>query len=277
MILVGALTCAAAVWLACAAVLRPAAPHLHWTHPERDRLRDAGWRWSTARWEAARDAAAALCAMAGVTAGIDAIAGAALGALAPTVALRVRSDARRARAAALALDQLRAVRAALASGASLVEAIRRSVTAIGDEIAARPLQLVMREFAVGVSLADALLRAAGVALPGVRPALRTLAIGVDERLPVPQLSALAGAVIDRLAFDEELAADVRARTSGVRMQIWAMAALVPGLALYLAATVPLVGETLRSPLGTTVLIPAAVALEVLGILLCRRVVAGVTA
>ena len=272
MILIGALACAAAVWLGAAAFLRPARPHPGWTHPERDRLRDAGWRWSAVRWEAARCAAAALCAAAGVAAGLDAVAGVALGALAPTVALRVRSDARRARATALALDQLRAVRAALASGASLVEAIRRSVAAIGDDIAARPLQLVMREFAVGVSLPDALLRAAGVALPGVRPALRTLAIGVDERLPVPQLSALASAVVDRLAFDEELAADVHARTSGVRMQIWAMAALVPGLALYLAATVPLVGEALRSPLGTTVLIPAAVVLEALGILLSRRVI-----
>lgn len=277
MILIGALACAAAVWLAAAAVLRPATPHPNWTHPERDRLLDAGWRWSAVRWEAARVAVAALCAMAGVTAGADAVAAAAFGALAPTVALRVRSDTQRARAAALALDQLRAVRAALASGASLVEAIRRSVAAISDDIAARPLRLVMREFAVGASLADALRAAAGVARPGVRPALRTLAIGVDERLPVPQLSALAGAVVDRLAFDGELAADVRARTSGVRMQIWAMAALVPGLALYLAATVPLVGETLRSPLGTTVLIPAAVALEVLGLLLSRRVVGGAAA
>ena len=271
-ILIGTLACAAAVWLAAAAFLRPARPHPAWTHPERDRLRDAGWRWSAVRWEAARCAVAAVCAAAGVTAGLDALAGVALGALAPTVALRVRSDLRRARATAVALDQLRAVRAALASGASLVEAIRRSVAAIGDDIAVRPLQLVMREFAVGVSLSDALLRAAGVALPGVQPALRTLAIGVDERLPVPQLSALASAVVDRLAFDEELAADVRARTSGVRMQIWAMAALVPGLALYLATTVPLVGETLRSPLGTSVLIPAAVVLEVLGVLLSRRVV-----
>ena len=276
MIPIGALACAVAVWLTAAAVLRPSTPQLGWSHPERDRLRDAGWRWSALRWEAARAAAAALCAAAGVTAGVDAMAGAALGALAPTVALRVRSDGRRARAAALALDQLRAVRAALVSGASLVEAIRRSAAAIGDGIAARPLQLVMREFAVGVSLADALRAAAGVALPGIRPALRTLAIGVDERLPVPQLSALAAAVVDRLAFDEELSADIRARTSGVRMQIWAMAALVPGLALYLAATVPLVGETLRSPLGTTVLIPTAVVLEVVGILLSRRVVAGAT-
>lgn len=272
MIVIGACACAVAVWLAAAAVLSPSPPRVRWAHPERLRLRDAGWSRPPAQWEGVRLGSAVLVALAASAAGQDAIAGAALGAALPSIALRVRSDARRSRASSRALDQLRVVRAALASGATLVEAIRRGAGAVTDEIAARPLQLVAREFAVGVSLSEALGAATVEAPARLRPALRTLAIGVDERLPVPQLCALSGAVIDRMAFDGQLEDEVRARTGGIRLQIWAMAALVPALALYLAATVPLVGDTLRSPLGTHLLLPTGAALEVLGIVAARRAV-----
>lgn len=275
MIIVGACVGAVAVWLVAAAALSPRPPRPGWPHPESDRLRDAAWPLSAARWEGLRLVLAVLAGLAGAAMAQDAIASAVIGAALPSVALRVRSDARRDRASARALDQLRAVRAALASGATLVEAIRRGAATTSDDIAARPLRLVVREFAVGVSLSDALRAAAAHAPPRLRPALRTLAIGVDERLPVPQLCALSGAVIDRMAFDEQLGDEVRARTAGLRLQIWAMAALVPALALYLAATVPMVGETLRSPLGTRLLIPAGAALELLGIVVARRAVRGV--
>ena len=275
MILIGACAFAVAVWLAAAAALTPSLPRMRWSHPERERLRDAGWSRSPARWEVARLGSAVLVALAASAAGQDAIAGGALGAAAPSLALRVRSDARRSRASARAVDQLRVVRAALASGATLVEAIRRGAGAVTDDIAARPLRLVVRDFAVGVSLSDALRAATADAPPRLRPALRTLAIGVDERLPVPQLCTLSGAVIDRMAFDEQLEDEVRARTGGIQLQIWAMAAIVPALALYLAATVPMVGDTLRSPLGTHLLIPAGAGLELLGIVAARRAIRGI--
>ena len=277
MIVVGALACAVAVWLAAAAALSPSPPRIRWSHPEHGRLGDAGWPWSTARWEGARLVIAAVMALAFVLVGQEAAAGAGIGALAPTIALRVRSDACRDRAARQTLDRLRAVRAALASGASLVESIRRGATTVRDELSARPLRLVVRQFAVGLSLAEALRDAATRAEPRLRPALRTFAIGVDERLPVPQLCALAEAAIERLTFEEQLATEVRARTSGVQIQIWVMAAIVPGLALYLATTVPLVGETLRSPLGTHLLLPAAGVLELLGIVVARRAARGIGA
>ena len=275
MILAGACLCAVAVWLAAAAALTPRPPRLGWSHPESDRLRDAAWPLTGARWEGLRLGLAVLTGLAGAAAAQDAVASAAVGAAVPSIALRVRSDTRRDRASARALDQLRAVRAALASGATLVEAIRRAAAATSDDIAARPLRLVVREFAVGVSLSEALRAATVHGPPRLRPGLRTLAIGVDERLPVPQLCALSGAVVDRMTFDEQLAEEVRARTGGIRLQIWAMAAIVPALALYLAATVPMVGETLRSPLGTRLLIPAGIALELLGIVAARRAVRSV--
>jgi Flp pilus assembly protein TadB len=271
-ILAGALACAVAVWLVAVAVLAPSPPRVSWSHPERERLRDAGWPWSPARWEGMRLAGATLAAIIAAAVGMDPAIGTAMGAVVPSLALRARSDRRREGAAHLGLDQLRAIRAGLASGASLVESIQRSVAAITDPIAARPFRLVVRQFAVGLPLSDALRGGAAQADPRLRPALRTLAIGVEERLPVPQLAALADAVIERLTFDEQIETEVRARTSGVRIQIWAMAAIVPGLALYLAATVPLVAETLRSPLGTHLLIPAAVALELIGVMVARRAV-----
>jgi len=271
-ILAGALACAVAVWLVAIAVLAPSPPRLSWSHPERERLRDAGWPWSPTRWEGARIAGATLAAIVATVAGMDAALGTVMGAVAPSIALRARSDARREGAAHLGLDQLRAIRAGLASGASLVESIQRSVAAVTDTIAARPFRLVVRQFAVGLPLSDALRGGAAQADPRLRPALRTLAIGVEERLPVPQLCALADAVIERRTFDEQIESEVRARTSGLRIQIWAMAAIVPGLAFYLAATVPLVAETLRSPLGMHLLIPAAVALELIGMMLARRAV-----
>lgn len=277
MILAGALACTVCVWLAAAAVFTPVLPRTGLRHPERDRLHDAGWQWTPTRWEATRLCFALVVAVTAWGAGVDAAIAFGLGLLTPTLALHARSDGRRERAGHHAIDQLRAVRGALASGATLAEAIRRGVASVTDEIASRPLRRVVREFAVGASLSDALLRAVPDARPRLRPALRTLAIGVEERLPVPQLCLLVGAVVDRLTFDEQLEAEVRAQTSGVRLQIWGMAAIVPALAIYLTATVPVVGETLRSDLGTHLLIPAATALELLGISLARRLAREVTA
>ena len=54
-----------------------------------------------------------------------------------------------------------------------------------------------------------------------------------------------------------------------------LAALVPGIAAYLAVTVPSLGVTLSAPLGRTVLVPAAIALELLGIVASRRAVESV--
>lgn len=276
MIVLGAIAFAASVWLAAAAVLAPSPPRPGWPHPESGRLRDAGWRWSASRWEAARLCVAATAAATAWAAALDPAAAFGLGLLAPTLVLRLRSDARRERAGYQALDQLRAVRAALASGASLAEAIRRGVASVTDDIASRPLLRVVREFSVGASLSDALRGAASEAPSRLRPALLTLAIGVEERLPVPQIGLLVDAVVEWLSFEEQLEEEVRARTSGMQLQIWAMAAIVPALALYLAATVPIVGGTLRSDLGTHVLIPAAATLEIVGISLARGVARDVT-
>jgi Flp pilus assembly protein TadB len=72
-----------------------------------------------------------------------------------------------------------------------------------------------------------------------------------------------------------MADDVRARTSGLRVQVVLLAGLVPGLALYLALTVPGLAETLSAPLGRFVLVPLAALLEMVGIIASRRVVSDI--
>lgn len=272
MVAAGSLACAAAVWLAACAVLDPAMPRHRPAHPEEQHLRDAGWRWPASRWELLR---AAMATAAGLTAWLCGWAPqlpvvAALAA--PSVLLRARSSARREQRRRAVLAQFRLIGAALGSGAGLVEAIRRAVASERDVLAARPLERALQAFSIGASLSDGLRAGAADAHPRTRPALLTLALGVEERLPASRLCTLVEAATERLAFEEQVETEVRARASGTQLQIWAMAAVVPLLGLYLVMTVPLVADVLGSDLGLRLLVPAAAALEVAGVLLARRAV-----
>lgn len=271
------MACAAAVWLCAAAILAPALPRWRPEHPELERLRDAGWRWSAWRWEALRCAVALLAAIAAGDRDWGTAAPVAIALGAPSIALHLRAGARRERRRRAAIAQFRAINAALASGAGLVEAIRRAVASEPDALAARPLERALHAFSVGASLSDGLRTGAAGAHHRTRPAMLTLALGVEERLPASRLCTLVEAATERLDFDEQVESEVRARASGTRLQIWAMAAVVPLLGLYLSATVPLVADVLGSDLGRRLLVPAAGALEVTGILLARRAVMDVIA
>lgn len=271
-VVAGSLACAAAVWLAACAVLDPRMPRYRRAHPERQHLRDAGWNWPARHWELLR---AAVAAAAGLTAWllgwapqlpvVTALA-------APSLLLRARSASRREQRRRAALAHFRLIGAALRSGAGLVEAIRRAVASERDALAVRPLERALHAFSVGASLSDGLRAGAQDAGPRTRPALLTLALGVEERLPASRLCTLVEAATERLAFDEQVETEVRARASGTQLQIWAMAAVVPLLGLYLVVTVPLVADVLGSDLGLRLLLPSAAALEVTGVLLARRAV-----
>lgn len=269
---VGAVACALAFWLIAVALTEPRLS-VPWRHPESGRLDDSGWPLTPLRFELVRGASLAGAAIASLALGWQPWPALLAGAAAPSLVLRWRSDARRERARAALLSQLQLLAAALGSGASLVEAIRRAIADVHDELAARPLRRALREFSVGAPLADALVACAHQAHPQRRGALLTIALGVEERLPVQQLRDLVGSVVERSRFEEEVRGELAARTSGARMQIWAMALMVPALAAYLVLTVPLVGEALSSDLGTRLLIPGAVALEAAGVLLARRMLA----
>jgi Flp pilus assembly protein TadB len=274
--LVGAFAVALAVTtLALAPAFRIPTLALRLTHPDRDALRDAGWTRSLVAWEAIRAGTAMLGLLIAIAFSLPALPAIAVGALATSIHARVRAEGavRRARGATTRI--LRMTEAALRSNAGVPEALRRAIGGNDDRLAARPFAAALRAFDLGAPLDEAL-RSAGEATSDlrVRVALDTLALGIASRLPGDRAGALVSAVADRLAFHERLDEEVRARTSGLQLQVIVLAALVPVLTIYLAATVPSLGTVLGSAFGKLVLIPAAVLLEVIGIFVSRRAVSG---
>jgi Flp pilus assembly protein TadB len=243
-------------------------------HPERTLLRESGWHRSLSEWEALR----ALATLGGVL-----LAGAAgfapvglLGATVPSIVARLAVSRRRAERARETLAVLQMTVAGLRSGAGLVESLRLA-TASTRATQAGPFAEAVRAFDLGAPLDAAL--AAGRAEAHERQVvlgIDALALCVAEQLSSSRCVSLIASTVDRLAFEQRIAADIRARTAGLRVQIVMLAALVPGLALYLVLTVPGLAETFAQPLGRFVLLPAAAILETVGILASRRVVSDIS-
>ena len=274
----GALAAALAVSCAIFAPFarRTALPTVRVAHPDRRVLDDMNWRRPLWQWESLR----AVCILTGAVLSFAtplpmvAILGA--GALAPSLVVRSRATAVRWRARLATTHLLRATEAALRSGASLPEALRRACgAATEDRVARRPFVDALRAFDLGAPLDQALRASARRATdPRSRIALETLAMGIASRLPYDRAGILVAAVADRLAFDERLDEEIRARTGGLRSQVILLALVVPAIAAYLAFTVPSLGATLGQPIGRFVLIPAALALEVIGVIASHRTVDG---
>jgi len=266
------------MWLAVTALLL--APHLRTalvpttgSHPDGRVLADLGWPRPLWQWELLRGAAVIAALAVGRAIGLPEPIAIIAGVVAPSVAARLRAEtaSRRSRVAMTRL--LRGAEATLRIGGALPEALRRAVDASADDIARRPFAEALRTFDLGSALDDALRRAAARSRDDrARIALETLAIGVTSRLAGDRAAVLLAAVADRLAFEERVDEEVRARTGGLRVQVVLLAALVPAMALYLAMTVPSLGQTLSSPIGRLVLIPAAAALEVAGLVASRGAV-----
>jgi Flp pilus assembly protein TadB len=273
---VGALAIAAAV-LAVAAVPLAASWHPRLgSHPDRAALEDAGWRHGVGRWECLRLVATVAGLAIGGALGASPLVAAGL-AIAPSFGVRLRAQAARDRARPALTRLLQQTHALLRSGVALPDALRRAAAATDDAIARRPFELALRRFDLGDPLDVAIRAAAGAARDGrAAAALHTLALGVSERLPIERAAALLEAMAERGAYGDRLDAEVRARAAGVRVQSYVLAAVVPGLALYLGVTMPGLGATLGTGLGRGVLIPAAVALEIAGIAASRRIVRSVS-
>jgi Flp pilus assembly protein TadB len=245
-------------------------------HPDARALADAGWRRSLWQWEGIRAAFTLVLVLVLTPALGQPVLAAAVGLIGPSILIRLRADAAARRARIATTRLLRGTEAVLRSGGGLAEALRRGVDASEDPVARKPFAEALRAFDLGAPLDEALRSAAsGTRDRRARMALETLAIGVTLRLPGDRAGVLVAAVTDRLAFEERLDEEVRARTSGLRSQVMLLAAVVPGIAAYLAATVPSLGATLSAPIGRTILVPAAIALELIGIVVSRRAVDGV--
>jgi len=265
---------AAALAVTCLVLVPVGPPRLIGTsvsHPERSILREAGWTRSLLEWEYLR-VGLTICGL--VLAGSFGVAPVGLiGAIAPTVIARTRAARRRDERARETVSLLQMTLAGLRSGASLTEALRFAATSGGEPAFADAL----RSFDLGAPL-DVALRAARTHARDRRVilGLDALSLCVAEQLPTSRCATLLASAVDRLVFEQRMVDEVRSRTSGLRVQIVLLAALVPGLALYLAITVPGVAQTLATPLGRFVLLPLAALFESAGILVSRRVVSDIT-
>ncbi|HEV8671863.1 MAG TPA: hypothetical protein VGS01_14140 [Candidatus Limnocylindria bacterium] len=272
--LVGAIAIALAVTcLVLAPVGAPLAFALPIAHPERSALRDAGWTGSMLQWEGLR-ALATMCGLV-VAASVEALPLGLIGAAAPSIVVRMRAARRRDERARQTVVLLQMIVAGLRSGSSLTEALRLAAGSARPTTSG-PFAAALRAFDLGEPLDAALHRSRATARDRrVILGLDALSLCAAEQLPSSRCVTLIGSVVDRLVFEQRTIDDVRARTSGLRVQIVLLAALVPGLALYLAMTVPGLSDTLNLPLGRFVLLPLAAILETAGILASRHVVSDI--
>ena len=249
---------------------------LHMAHPDARALDDVNWRRPFWQWETLRAVGIVAGTLLSLATPLPPVAVSAASALAPSLILRSRAAAARWQSRVATTHLLRATEAALRSGASLPEALRRACdTAAGDRLARRPFVDALRAFDLGAPLDQALRASAHRATdPRLRMALETVAIGIASRLPHDRAGVLIAAVADRLVFEERLDEEVRARTAGLRSQVLLLALVVPAIAAYLALTVPSLAATLGQPIGRFVLIPAALVLELVGVIASRRAVEG---
>lgn len=274
-VLAGAIATALAV--TCLMLTPFGSPSLSWpfpAHPERSALRDAGWTRSVVAWESLR-AVAVICGLA-LAGPLGALPGGLIGAAAPSIVARALAARNRDERARQTVALLQMTLAGLRSGASLTEALRLA-TGSGRAVALTPFAGAVRAFDLGAPLDVALREARAEARDRrVILGLEALSLCVAEQLPSTRSATLVASAVDRLVLEQRTADDVRARTSGLRIQVVLLAALVPGLALYLAMTVPGMRETFTMPLGRFVLLPIAAILETAGIFASRRVVSDIT-
>jgi Flp pilus assembly protein TadB len=274
----GALAAALAVSCAVfAPFARNSASAVRVGHPDRQALDDANWRRPLWQWESLRAGCVLAGAILALATPLPLIVSVTTAAIAPSLVVRSRAGAVRSRARLATTHLLRATEAALRSGASLPEALRRACDGpTGDRLARRPFVDALRAFDLGAPLDQALrVSAHGATDARERIALETLAMGISSRLPHDRAGVLVAAVADRLAFDERLDEEIRARTAGLRSQVVLLALVVPAITVYLALTVPSLAATLALPIGRFVLIPGALALEVIGLIASRRAIEGV--
>lgn len=201
-----------------------------------------------------------------------ALLGATCGFLVPRVYLAwlVRVQARRSEAQAPRL--LQAILSSLSSGSTYLDALRQARQAISDSWIREDLDFVIQRFLLDVPLHQSMrpIRAR-ISTPNLGLVWDSLIICSSNQLPTPAARTLLYELSATVQFNVQLEQEVRAKTSGQRLQIWLLAAIVPGMYLYLRLISPELLSTLdETVLGKYVLIPTAAALELLGIYLSLR-------
>jgi Flp pilus assembly protein TadB len=207
---------------------------------------------------------------------IVAVVAGASGFAVPRLYLDALVRAQRRRTEAEAPRVLQVILASLAAGSTYLEALQEARARAGDRWLRDDLDHVIAEFHLGVplerSIAEVRTATAGRNLALVWD---NLAICIANRIPAARAKGLFVELSSTVQFNVQVQQEVRARTSGQRAQIWMLALIVPGLFLYLRVIDSELFSVLDdTTVGRWVLLPVAVALEVLGIVLSFRLARG---
>jgi len=200
------------------------------------------------------------------------LAGFGAGLLAPRLLISFLIGRQRARSEKEAPQLLQLLLANLSSGSTYLEALQATRAGIRDRWLAEDLATVVQRFLLGVPLEDALRE--------VRPHIVShnlaliwdnLTICVAQKIPTERARNLLMDIAATVRFNVQLESEVRAQTTGQRVQIWVLALLVPAVYLYLRAVSPYFLSVLDETwTGRYLLLPAAAVLEVSGIYLSFR-------
>jgi Flp pilus assembly protein TadB len=283
--LVIALCAAAAVLLlglATAPAPRHAAPHATarpWleraVEGHRRRLRTARLHVDPRAFTLACVASPPLLLLGGLLLGSPVVAaGACLAGLAlPRLYLDALVRAQRRRTEAEAPRLLQVLVAALAAGRTYLEALTEARTRATDRWLRDDLDHLITQFHLDVPLERSIAEVrAATAGRNLALVWDNLAICIAHHIPAARAQGLLSELSTTVQFNVQVQQEVHARTSGQRLQIWLLAAIVPGLFLYLRVVdrdfFAVLDDTLT---GRLLLLPAAVCLEVLGVVLSFRV------
>ena len=183
----------------------------------------------------------------------------------------VRAQHRRSEAEAPRLLQV--LLASLTAGRTYLEALQEARARSGDRWVRDDLDHIISQFHLDVPLEESIAEVRATTT-GRNLGLiwDNLAICIANRIPASRAKELLVELSATVQFNVQVQQEVRARTSGQRAQIYLLAAIVPGLFLYLRLINPDFFSALdQTVVGRFLLFPLAVCLEVLGVMLSFRV------
>lgn len=201
------------------------------------------------------------------------VAGAALGFLAPRLYLDALVGAQKRKTEAEAPRLLQILVSSLSGGRTYLEALDEARRRVKDRWLRDDLEHVVTQFHLDAPL-DQSIREVRTAAAGRNMALiwDNLAICLANKIPTSRAKGLFSELSSTVQFNVQVQQEIRAKTSGQRVQIWLLAAIVPGLYLYLRFINPDFFFVLdQTVIGRFVLFPAAIALEILGLVLSFRI------
>jgi Flp pilus assembly protein TadB len=256
-----------------AAIHRPLIERL--TERRRRQLRAARLHVDARTFTLACLASPPLLALGGLVLGspVVAVAAGAAGLALPRLYLDALVRAQRRRTEAEAPRLLQVLVATLAAGRTYLEALGEARVRVADRWLRDDLDHVISRFHLDVPLERSIAEVrAATAGRNLALVWDNLALCIAHHIPAARAQGLLTELSSTVQFNVQVQQEVHARTSGQRLQIWLLAAIVPGLFLYLRMVdrgfFAVLDDTVT---GRFLLLPAAVLLEVLGVVLSFRV------